>query len=344
MAQKKAHEVDAWLARPQSAFPIVLVYGPDRGLVAERASLFVRQSGFQADDPFSMIKLDASELDSDPGRLFDEAHTVAMFADRRLIWVRGAGAHKALGTVLKDLCANPPEATVILVEGGDLKKGAPIRAAIEAGSAGMALPCYADQARAIDAIIDEVLSRDGLGIAPEARQALKASLGGDRLATRGEIEKLALYARDLGRIELDHVTDIVGDVSAQSLDNATDAILSGDVAAFDGAFAGWIKGGNAPFQLLSAVMRQFQQLDLLRSAVDNGASASTAVAASRPPVFFSRRNIVENAVRRWNAQALARALDRLQATVLASRTRANLDTPTIRQALLAITIEASRLR
>jgi len=344
MAQKKAHEVDAWLARPQSAVPVVLVYGPDRGLVSERASAFARQAGFKSDDPFSTIKLDAGDLEADPGRLFDEAHTVAMFADRRLIWVRGAGAQKSLGGALKDLCAEPPKSAVILVEGGDLKKGSPIRAAIEAGAGGMALPCYADQARAIDAVIDEVLGQDGLAIAPDARQALKASLGGDRLATRGEIEKLALYAREFGRVELEHVSDIVGDVSAKSLDDATDAILSGNVAAFDGAYAGWIRSGNAPFQLLSAVMRQFQQLELLRSAVDSGASAQSVVAGARPPVFFSRRSIVENAVKRWNAKALTRALARLQATVLASRTRASLDNSTIRQALLAVTVEAGRLR
>lgn len=343
MAQKKANEVDAWLARPQTAFPVVLVYGPDRGLVSERAAMFAGKSGFKTDDPFSTIRLDASDLEADPGRLMDEAHTVAMFAERRLIWIRGAGAQKALGSVLKDLCASPPEATVVLIEGGDLKKGSPVRAAVEAGTAGMALPCYADQARAIDGVIDEVLARDDLTIAMDARQALKASLGGDRLATRGEVEKLALYARDFGRIELAHVADIVGDVSAKTLDEATDAILAGNVPAFDRAFSGWIRGGNAPFPLLSAVMRQFQQLQLLRSAVDAGASASAAVAGARPPVFFSRRNVVESAVRRWNAPALSRALERLQGAVLASRTRANLEGATVRQALLALTVEASRL-
>lgn len=344
MAQKKAHEVDGWLARPQSAFPVVLIYGPDRGLVSERATLFVKQAGFQADDPFSVTRLDAGELESDPGRLLDEANTVAMFADRRLIWIKGAGAQKALGAALKDLCANPPEATTVLIEGGDLKKAAPTRAAVEQGSAGMALPCYVDQARAIEGIIDEVLARDGLAIAPDARQALKASLGGDRLATRSEIEKLALYARSDGRIEAAHVADIIGDVSAKSLDEATDAILTGDVAGFDRAFSGWVNAGNAPFQLVAAVMRQFQQLELLRMAVDGGASASSAVGAARPPVFFSRRNIIERAVQKWTSTAIARGLDRLQATVLAMRTRSQLEEPTARQALLALAIEARRLR
>ncbi|WP_024588222.1 DNA polymerase III subunit delta [Aliihoeflea sp. 2WW] len=344
MAQKKAHEVDGWLARPQGAFPVVLIYGPDRGLVSERATLYARQAGFRLDDPFSVTRLDAGEIESDPGRLMDEANTVAMFADRRLIWVKGAGTHKALGASLKDLCASPPEATIILVEGGDLKKGAPVRAAVEQGSAGMALPCYVDQARAIEGVIDEVLGRDGITIAPDARQALKASLGGDRLATRSEIEKLALYAGRDGRIELAHVTEIVGDVSAKSLDDATDAILAGDVAGFDRAYSGWVNAGNAPFQLVSAVMRQFQQLEMLRAAVDGGASASTAVAAARPPVFFSRRNNVERAVQKWTSSSISRGLERLQATVLAMRTRSQLDEPTARQAMLAIAIEARRLR
>jgi len=343
MAQKKAHEVDGWLARPQGAFPVVLIYGPDRGLVSERADRFVRQSGFQGDDPFSVTRLDATELEGDPGRLLDEANTVAMFADRRLIWVKGAGTHKALGAALKDLCANPPPATIILVEGGDLKKSSPVRAAVEQGSAGMALPCYVDQARAIEGVIDEVLARDGIAIAPDARHALKASLGGDRLATRSEIEKLALYARGDGRIELAHVIEIIGDVSAKSLDEATDSILIGDISQFDRAFSGWVNAGNAPFQLVSAVMRQLQQLELLRMAVDRGASASSAVGAARPPVFFSRRNTVERAVQKWTAPAIARGLERLQATVLAMRTRAPIEEHTARQALLALAIEARRL-
>jgi DNA polymerase-3 subunit delta len=96
MAQKKAHEVDSWLARPDPAISIVLVYGPDRGLVAERAALFVARAGLDATDPFSSIRVDAAELEASPGRLLDEAATVPMFSARRLIWVKGAGAHKQL--------------------------------------------------------------------------------------------------------------------------------------------------------------------------------------------------------------------------------------------------------
>ncbi|RWD39907.1 MAG: DNA polymerase III subunit delta, partial [Mesorhizobium sp.] len=54
MAQKKGYEVDSWLARPDAAMAIVLLYGPDRGLVAERAKTFAAKTGLPLDDPFSV--------------------------------------------------------------------------------------------------------------------------------------------------------------------------------------------------------------------------------------------------------------------------------------------------
>src|SRR5690554_747997 len=96
MAQKKAHEVDSWLARPDAGTRIVLIYGPDRGLVSERAKRFAASTGLPLEDPFSVVKLSGATLEAEPGRLLDEAQTVPMFATRRLIWVLDAGADKAV--------------------------------------------------------------------------------------------------------------------------------------------------------------------------------------------------------------------------------------------------------
>ncbi|MDO9306698.1 MAG: DNA polymerase III subunit delta, partial [Mesorhizobium sp.] len=94
MSQKKAHEVEAWIARPDPAVRVVLIYGPDRGLVSERAAAFAMRTGLPLDDAFAVIRYDASDLEQDPGRLIDEARMVSMFGGERLIWIRNAGTHK----------------------------------------------------------------------------------------------------------------------------------------------------------------------------------------------------------------------------------------------------------
>jgi DNA polymerase-3 subunit delta len=340
MAHKKAHEVEAWLARPSDGISIVLVYGPDRGLVAERAKAFAEKTGLPFDDPFSVVRLDGSEAEQ--GRLLDEAHTVPMFSARRLLWVRNAGAHKSLAEDLKALSTEPPRDAVILIEAGELKKGAPLRSIVEASSAGMALPCYGDEDRDLNSVIDDELGKAGIGIGLDARNALRRNLGGDRLATRGEIAKLALYAHGKREIELEDVLTLTGDVSGVSVDAAVDAVLDGKVDAFDQAFTRHSLGGSQAYLVLAGAMRQLQALQIMRAGMNGGRNAAAAVAAARPPVFFARRKLVERALERWTSEGIQKALMRLQNAVLASRRRPDLAVELARQALLGIAVEAAR--
>jgi DNA polymerase-3 subunit delta len=344
MAQKKAFEVDSWLAKPDPRFFLVLVYGPDRGLVSERARTFAQKTGLPLDDPFSVVRLEAGEAERDSGRLLDEARTVPMFSDRRLLWLRNAGAQKGLADDVRALLAEPPRDAVVLIEAGDLKKGAPLRSAVEAAGTAMALPCYADDGRDLDALIDRELTRAGMTMTLEARQALRRNLGGDRLASVGEIEKLALYALGRSEITLDDVRALSGDVSGQSFEDAVDAMLDGRVADFDAAFTRQCQAGGQPFLALAGAMRQMQGLHAMRGGLDaGGRGAAAVVAAQKPPVFFARRKLVEKALERWNGRALERALERLQAAVLQTRRRPDLSQSIARQALLGIAVESARL-
>ncbi|CDX41458.1 DNA polymerase III subunit delta [Mesorhizobium sp. ORS 3359] len=344
MAQKKGYEVDSWLARPDPSMGIVLLYGPDRGLVAERAKAFAAKTGLPLDDPFSVVKLDGAEVDRDAGRLLDEARTVPMFSDRRLLWVRNASGQKALADDIKALTTEPARDAVILIEAGDLKKGTGLRAIVEAAGNAIALPCYADEARDLDSVIDDELRKAGMSMTLDARQALRRNLGGDRLASRGEIEKLVLYAHGRKEIGIEDINALSGDVSGASFDAAVDAMLDGKVGDFDIAFTRHCQSGGHPFLVLSSAMRQLQAIQALRGQMEGGGrNAASVVAGARPPVFFSRRKLVEKTLERWNVEALGRALSRLQTAVLQTRKRPDLSEALARQALLGIAIESARL-
>ncbi|TIP32886.1 MAG: DNA polymerase III subunit delta, partial [Mesorhizobium sp.] len=99
-----------------------------------------------------------------------------------------------------------------------------------------------------------------------------------------------------------------------------------------------------PFLVLSSAMRQLQAIQALRGQMESGGrNATSVVAGARPPVFFSRRKLVEKTLERWNVEALGRALGRLQTAVLQTRKRPDLSEALARQALLGIAIESARL-
>ncbi len=49
----RGKEIDAFLARPDPGRPIILLYGPDAGLVRERAEALLASAVDDPNDPFS---------------------------------------------------------------------------------------------------------------------------------------------------------------------------------------------------------------------------------------------------------------------------------------------------
>lgn len=342
MAQKKAHEVENWLRQPDPRASIVLIYGPDLGMVSERARSFASKTGIALDDAFSVARLDASEAE-EPGRLVDEAFTVPMFADRRLIWLRNVGQQKSIADAVKQICEAPPLDAIILIEGGDLKRGSPLRTVVEGTAAAIALPCYADEARDVDRLIDEVMGANEVRLSIDARALLKRNLGGDRMGTRGELEKLALYARGKDVIEVEDVAALTGDVAGRSVDEVVDAMLTGQLRDFDLMFERHVQAGAHPYLLLASALRQLHTLQVMRAALDEGRrSASDIINTARPPIFFARKKTMEAALRKLRRPIIARALDRLSSALLESRRRPDLGEALIRQALLGIAVESAR--
>src|SRR3984885_13801930 len=83
MVALRGKEIDSFLARPDPGRPIVLLYGPDAGLVRERAEALLASAVDDPNDPFSLVRLDGDELSAEPSRLVDEAMTVPLFGGRR---------------------------------------------------------------------------------------------------------------------------------------------------------------------------------------------------------------------------------------------------------------------
>ncbi len=124
MTAVKAGEVEGLLRRgPDPRIAVILVYGPDTGLVTERARLLAEKAVDDPSDPFALVKLDGDTLASDPGRLVDEAATVGLFGGKRAVWVRPGSRNyaPAVDAALKQDGAD----TRIVVEAGDLAKSAP---------------------------------------------------------------------------------------------------------------------------------------------------------------------------------------------------------------------------
>jgi DNA polymerase-3 subunit delta len=339
MTALKTADIDAFVARPDPARPVVLIYGPDAGLVHERAERIVRASVDDTNDPFSLARLDGEDLTGEPTRLLDEANTIPLFGGRRAIWVR-AGSRNIAAAV--EALLNTSSDCRVVIEAGDLRRGAPLRNLCEHAKRAVAIPCYADNERDLVRLIDEEMRAAGLSIAPDARLALVLLLGGDRQASRNEIRKLALYAHGRAQVSIEDVMAVVAEASALALDGVVDAMFAGRLGETETQFAKARAAGTTPGAIVSAALRQLTSLHKMRLAVEAGAGAMQALDAAQPPIHFSRKPLVETALKTWTATRLVRAMAQLAECALEVRRQPALADAMAQRAVLSIASAARR--
>jgi DNA polymerase-3 subunit delta len=105
-------------------------------------------------------------------------------------------------------------------------------------------------------LIDDELRLSSLRIAPDARAALTALLGGDRQASRNELKKLALYAHGEREVTLDDVVAVVADASELKIDPIVDGAFAGKPDLVEAEFAKAMTSGYNPGVIISAAQRQ----------------------------------------------------------------------------------------
>ena len=316
MVAVKASDAARTLQRPDPKASVILLYGPDTGLAAERAKSLAESSVADPVDPFLLVKLDGDALAADPARLADEAGTIGMFGGRRAIWVRPSSKNLAPAV---DAALNADTGdTLIIVEAGDLSKTAPLRSLCERSPRALAIPCYADEQRDLGQVVEDAFRGAGISVSRETKATLVEGLGANRLATRSEIEKILLYAHGTSEITLDDLEAIMSDVSALRSDMVVDAAFAGDAATADDAFQRLLREGTHAPVILGALLRHALSLLPLSIDVESGRPAASVVETWRG-LHFKRKGVVQQHLAAFAPGTLRSLIERLQAAILDTR-------------------------
>jgi len=329
-----ARRIPAFLRDPGPA-RIILLHGEDEGLIRHRADLLTQAVVGSRDDPFRVAWL-ARE---DHPRLLEEASAIAMLGGRRIVRVRDAV--DGLTPTLEQAASGPGDSLIVL-EAGALPSRSKLRALVEALPSGASIACYPEEGKALADAVRSGLAEAGITLDRDAEAWLVEHVGSDWAATRGEIEKLALYAGQERRLGLDDVRACVGDVASVAFDDAVFAATSGDAEGADRALERALAEGIAPVAVTRGVLGHLAKLHQARGRMETGASAEEAVRALRPPVFFKRVGDFTRALSRWDAPRIAHAMGEVRRAELECKQTGAPDTLLVRRLVLALARQGAR--
>ena len=318
----------------------MLIYGPDAGLVHERAEALAKATVDDVNDPFAFVRIDGDELAGNPSRLVEEAHTVPLFGGRRAVLVKAGSRNIAPAVEL--VVDAPSNECRVIIEAGDLRKTAPLRALCEKAKAAAALPCYLDGARDIARLIDEEMRAANLTLPPTPAPRsprCSAAIASPR-ATSCASSRSTRKATSVSNWP----TCAPSSPMPPSRNSTACSMppLPATRADVETEFGKARAGGSARLHHRLGGDPPGRQSARMKLAVEAGDSIDFAMKRGAPPVHFSREKVVGEALRAWTPARLLRAMEQLAEASLEARRQPALAEAIAQRTLLSIAVSARR--
>jgi len=210
--------------------PAYLIAGDDEAKIA-RARERLRARAEREGGPGALELFTAGDgrRSPDAEALVASLAAISLTASRRYLLADGVeGWGKAdLERIAEALAAPPPDLTIVLVSHG--KAPAKLAKAVEAAG-GEVLSFAAPKAREIPKRLVAEAAELGFELEPAAARVLVERLGPRPLRLRNELERLALWAGDGGKVGAADLEAMIADTSEEAIWSLADAVVEGDKA------------------------------------------------------------------------------------------------------------------
>ncbi len=309
-----------FLDAPDKHIRAVLLYGPNESVSHEAAQKLAAWAMGKSDDPYAITKLGEDEIKRDSACLGDALAAQSLLGGPTIVWARidGKAADAAIVHALSGI-ERGDASGYLIVEAGELASTAELVKAFGNAKKAAAIPFY-EETEAERAGFAKALAKElKLSFESGAEDFFLAALPSDRGLARQELDKLALFAHGLDRkISAGDLAQLMASEAESALDAASMAAAQGRAAFAVEALAriDALSGVSA----LRTLLRRLHQIREARALIDEGISASDAIAKLRPPVFWKERDAVAAQTRLWTAKKLNCAFDLLWAAELRAKT------------------------
>lgn len=304
-------QIEPFLKKPDAVVRAILVYGPDQGLVRDRAKILGHTVVADLNDPFNAAHVTGDVLDDDPARFMDEVNAQSLMGGTRLVRVTDPSTKFAV--MLKDwLKSDPGNGALVVIEAGELKPRDAIRKICEDAPNAATVACYIPDERDMVQFIRDLIKEQGKTVDSDAAGWLGMALKGDRGRARMEIEKLCLYVGDdLSQITLADAQASCGDVGDQGIDDLVYAVFGRDPLGVEKSYQKLLAEGTELIVLERSIQNHLRRLHQVRVAMDeDGLPLDLAMKSLQPPVFFKQEDKFRAQISRYSGAFLRKLLAR----------------------------------
>lgn len=309
-------QISSFINAPDKSIAIMLLYGPNSGMVKEYGTKLAQKFVDDINDPFNVVQFTAAKISEDPAHFRDETLAMSLMGGTRLLWIKETT--ESITPYIKEICDSDQQIdAVIIIEAGDLAPKSALRKLCEGekNKRAVSIACYLEEERNIGSKLRDICQHAGYALDPDAMRLLTESLAGDSAMLKSEIEKLILYKgldpeyqgfdgeplrRKIGDITLADILACNPNMRDYSLDDLISMTATGQAQRANVMAQKMLSEGLPPIAIMRALLRHFRRLHSTICRLHEGENIDNALKALKPPVFFKYKQDFINQSRKWS--------------------------------------------
>ena len=246
-----------------------------------------REGGPGALEAFEATGSAAPDVDAVVGSL----SAISLISEQR--YVLADGVERWRTTQVKRIAAAlaelPEQLTLVLVAHGKAPKGLP--EAVKQAK-GEVLTFQAPSKRELPAWLAEAARQRGIQLTAGAARALAGRLGTSTMRLGTELDRIALWAEQGARIDVDEVEELTADTSERAGWTLGDAIVARDPAEAVAAADGLLEQGEAVTPMIYGMAARLRSAQLAASRLESGRPAKE-IEAELPMAPYPSKLLVQ---------------------------------------------------
>jgi len=302
-------QAEKFADKPDTAINGVLIYGANYGLGQEYITRILKALKAEPEE------LTAAECIDQPSKLHDAAHSISLFGDKTVVWVRDA-TDKFTDVCTSLLGEADSNRNFVIIESGELPAKGRLRKLFEGSNHLAAVPCYVEKGADLERTIAEMLAAENITLTPDAKHYLADRAPADRLALRADLERLILYVGQGAKVDTPTAQACLGDAAESDAFDLPWMVFDGKVTEADKALTRLEGEGTSGIALLRPLLSHAMKLHVVQSLIASGQNQGSALSAIKPPLFDSVKPRFTQQLRRWPLGRLTQAVQRLHETEL----------------------------
>lgn len=279
-------------------FQSVLVYGNDYGVVSQTVDSIVSKFIPGEQTIFNFACLQYSSIIKNPELLCNELNSPSLTRERKIILV--SEVEKAVPTWLKESLQNLNPDVFVIFKASELPPSSAIRKFFENEKNLAVIACYHDEHATTRTIVENKLKQHKITIDKQALDYLVMNVNSDRLILLSELDKLILFAQNMGKISFEDIKQLISLSGNSSIDDFCFDIALGNSANFDLRLRQLLDTKTNVIAIIRSITRCFQQLLKAQGFIKNGMTVEQAMQKLSPPVFFKYVPIFTTCLKRFS--------------------------------------------